>query len=284
MLYGSLLLGEAERAIRQFFDLGRATAPSILFLDEIDALVGRRDADTGGGGGGEAVQLRVLSTLLNEMDGVEPLDQSLCWVDYATSLCEWPLNDEGIALIPPIPGRRNWRHQSHRSTGHRPLAPRKSKLVPHVEDRLAMGCTIRSLPRSDVSLHWLLAIIPCCRFDELILVPPPDAAGRRQVSHARLRCPALCPNIAPSLAMSRLRRAAPVLDVHTRGMPLHDDVDLGSLAATCNGWSGAEMAELCRAAAMEALRGDILAPKVERAHFEAALASNIRRARSTVSE
>ena len=75
-----------------------------------------------------------------------------------------------------------------------------------------------------------------------------------------------------------------VLDVHTRGMPLHDDVDLGSLAATCNGWSGAEMAELCRAAAMEALRGDILAPKVERAHFEAALASNIRRARSTVSE
>ena len=77
MLYGSLLLGEAERAIRQFFDLGRATAPSILFLDEIDALVGRRDADTGGGGGGEAVQLRVLSTLLNEMDGVEPLDQVL---------------------------------------------------------------------------------------------------------------------------------------------------------------------------------------------------------------
>jgi SpoVK/Ycf46/Vps4 family AAA+-type ATPase len=64
--------GEAERSLRQFFDLGRATAPSILFLDEIDALVGKRDT---GGGGGDGVQLRVLSTMLNEMDGVEPLNQ-----------------------------------------------------------------------------------------------------------------------------------------------------------------------------------------------------------------
>ena len=69
----SPFVGEAERAIRAFFDLGRATAPSLLFLDEIDALVGKRDG--AGGGGGDSVQLRVLSTLLNEMDGVEPLNQ-----------------------------------------------------------------------------------------------------------------------------------------------------------------------------------------------------------------
>ena len=72
-------VGEAERAVRELFALGRATSPAILFLDELEAIVGSRSSmstgggDGGGGGGGEAVQLRVLSTLLNEMDGVAPL-------------------------------------------------------------------------------------------------------------------------------------------------------------------------------------------------------------------
>ena len=49
----------------QVFQKARATAPSILFLDEIDSMVGKR-SDTGHRG----VQERVLSTLLNEMDGI----------------------------------------------------------------------------------------------------------------------------------------------------------------------------------------------------------------------
>jgi transitional endoplasmic reticulum ATPase len=44
------------------------TCPSVIFFDEIDALVGKRSSEFGAGG--DSVQERVLSTLLNEMDGV----------------------------------------------------------------------------------------------------------------------------------------------------------------------------------------------------------------------
>ena len=47
------------------FKQARTGAPSILFIDEVDALVGNRSGEKQGG-----VQQRVLSTLLNEMDGV----------------------------------------------------------------------------------------------------------------------------------------------------------------------------------------------------------------------
>lgn len=49
----------------QVFQKARACAPSILFLDEIDSIIGKR-SDTSNHG----VQGRVLSMLLNEMDGV----------------------------------------------------------------------------------------------------------------------------------------------------------------------------------------------------------------------
>lgn len=53
------------------FHQARGSAPAILFIDEIDSVIGSRAADGGlRGTGGEAVQQRVLSTLLNEMDGI----------------------------------------------------------------------------------------------------------------------------------------------------------------------------------------------------------------------
>lgn len=61
-------VGESERAIREVFRKARATAPSIIFFDEIDALSISR-GDDGGGAGGD----RVLTSLLNEMDGIEVL-------------------------------------------------------------------------------------------------------------------------------------------------------------------------------------------------------------------
>ena len=60
----SPMVGEAEASVREFFARGRAVAPAVLLLDELDAIVGKRD---GGGDGGDAVQQRVLSTLLNEV-------------------------------------------------------------------------------------------------------------------------------------------------------------------------------------------------------------------------
>lgn len=49
----------------QVFHKARACAPSILFLDELDSIVGKRSES-----GHRGVQERILSTLLNEMDGI----------------------------------------------------------------------------------------------------------------------------------------------------------------------------------------------------------------------
>lgn len=47
---------------------------------------------------------------------------------------------------------------------------------------------------------------------------------------------------------------AEVLQIHTRGMPLAEDVDLDRIAETTHGFVGADLESLCRAAAMAALR------------------------------
>ncbi|WP_101476943.1 CDC48 family AAA ATPase [Candidatus Nitrosotalea bavarica] len=51
-----------------------------------------------------------------------------------------------------------------------------------------------------------------------------------------------------------------ILQIHTRGMPLHD-VDLKTLAAELHGYTGADIKSLCREAAMKAVR--TLLPDVE---------------------
>ena len=45
-----------------------------------------------------------------------------------------------------------------------------------------------------------------------------------------------------------------ILHIHTRGMPLVEDVDLKILAAELHGYTGADIKSLCREAAMKALR------------------------------
>jgi transitional endoplasmic reticulum ATPase len=45
-----------------------------------------------------------------------------------------------------------------------------------------------------------------------------------------------------------------ILEIHARGMPLAGDVDLGELAATTHGFTGADLNALCTEAAMAALR------------------------------
>jgi transitional endoplasmic reticulum ATPase len=45
-----------------------------------------------------------------------------------------------------------------------------------------------------------------------------------------------------------------ILQIHTRGMPLDDDVDLERLADLTHGYAGADLAALCKEAAMHSLR------------------------------
>lgn len=80
------------------------------------------------------------------------------------------------------------------------------------------------------------------RLDVQLYVPPPDAAGRRAI-----------------------------LALHTAGMPLAADVDISSLADSCINFTGAELAGLCREAALSALREDLAgAQTVSGRHFAAA--------------
>eukprot|EP00041_Stephanoeca_diplocostata_P016765 m.331406 g.331406 ORF g.331406 m.331406 type:complete len:229 (-) comp20477_c0_seq1:465-1151(-) len=60
--------------VRDVFRKARLSSPSIVFLDEVDAIVGNRDRAGSDSGG---VQERVLATLLTEMDGIESAGQVL---------------------------------------------------------------------------------------------------------------------------------------------------------------------------------------------------------------
>ena len=64
-------VGESEKAIREVFRKARMSAPAIVFFDEIDALVPRR----GAGYADSGVTERVISQLLTEIDGIEPLQE-----------------------------------------------------------------------------------------------------------------------------------------------------------------------------------------------------------------
>eukprot|EP00049_Salpingoeca_infusionum_P025449 m.19410 g.19410 ORF g.19410 m.19410 type:complete len:741 (+) comp8026_c0_seq2:3949-6171(+) len=59
-------VGDSEKSVRDLFTTARKTSPSVIFLDEVEALVGKRQAASEG----NTVASRVLSTVLNEMDGV----------------------------------------------------------------------------------------------------------------------------------------------------------------------------------------------------------------------
>ncbi|PSR82244.1 P-loop containing nucleoside triphosphate hydrolase protein [Coniella lustricola] len=70
-------VGESERAVRSLFARARSSAPCILFFDEMDALVPKRDDSL------SDASSRVVNALLTEMDGVE--DRSGIYVVGATN-------------------------------------------------------------------------------------------------------------------------------------------------------------------------------------------------------
>ena len=86
------------------------------------------------------------------------------------------------------------------------------------------------------------AVLRPGRFDGVVFVPPPDTEARLEI-----------------------------LRVHTREMPLADDVSLEKLADETEGFSGADIEGLVREAAMAAVRDDWKAKPVEMRHFEEAL-------------
>jgi len=147
--------GESEAHLRRIFDEATAHAPSIIFLDEIDAVAPKREEL----GGEKQVEKRVVAQLLALMDGLSSRGQ--------------------IIVI----GATN---------------------IPNVLDP--------ALRRPG-------------RFDREIEIGIPDKNGRLEI-----------------------------LDVHTRGMPLAEDVDLERISEITHGFVGADLEALSREAAMVTLR------------------------------
>ncbi|MBI4288689.1 MAG: CDC48 family AAA ATPase [Chloroflexi bacterium] len=154
--------GESEANLRAIFEKAQHNAPSIIFLDEIDAIAAKREEVRGD----QQVERRVVAQLLALMDGLKSRGQVI--VIGATNLPQ--------VLDPALrrPGR----------------------------------------------------------FDREISISVPDRAGRLEI-----------------------------LNVHTRGMPLASDVDLGKIADITHGFVGADLEALGREGAMTALRR--LMPKIE---------------------
>jgi transitional endoplasmic reticulum ATPase len=82
------------------------------------------------------------------------------------------------------------------------------------------------------------------RFDMFIYTPPPDEVARRAI-----------------------------FSVHTRRMPIAEDVNLDQLASETNGYSGADIENVCRKAVLAAIRQNLEASQVTMAHFKTALAN-----------
>lgn len=146
--------GESEAKLRKIFDEASRKGPSIIFLDEIDAIAPKREQVVG------EVEKRVVAQLLALMDGLSRRQNLI--VIAATNLPN--------AIDPALrrPGR----------------------------------------------------------FDREIAIPIPDRNGRLEI-----------------------------LEIHSRGMPLAEDVQMGRLADITHGFVPADLQALCRESAMICLRG-----------------------------
>jgi len=144
--------GESEAKLRQIFEEATKNQPSIIFLDELDAIASRRDKVAGD------VEKRVVAQLLSLMDGL--MDRGNVTVIGATNLPD---------MIDPALRRPG-------------------------------------------------------RFDREIHLPVPDTKARLEI-----------------------------FQVHSRSMPLSNDVDLQRLSELSSGYMGADIENLCREAAINSL-------------------------------
>ncbi len=158
----SKFYGESEQRLREIFKEAEEHAPSIIFIDEIDAIAPKREEVTG------EVEKRVVAQLLALMDG---------------------LKERGRVIVIGATNRPDAIDPALRRPG---------------------------------------------RFDREIEIRPPDKRARLEI-----------------------------LKVHTRNMPLAEDVDLEKIAEMTHGYTGADLAALAKEAAMAALRRFIKTGKID---------------------
>ncbi len=140
-------VGESEKAVRETFRKARQASPCVIFMDEIDSIVPVR-----GTGGDSNVTERVVSQMLTELDGLEPMNDVV--VIAATNRPDMidPALLRPVRTSPPSATRRScrrsgvswpaernpprrrsptarspWTTWSRRSTSSAPPRPRRSR-------------------------------------------------------------------------------------------------------------------------------------------------------------
>ncbi|KAM3925550.1 ATPase family gene 2 protein homolog B [Leptodactylus fuscus] len=199
-------VGDSEKTLAQLFQQARASTPAIVFLDEIDAIVGcRSEIRTGSG-----VQERILSVLLNELDGVG-------------------------RKVTERRGKPKLLEGEHDHCHNEELEYKE------VLNKSVM--VVAATNRPDVLDD---ALLRPGRLDKLLYVPPPDEKARFSI-----------------------------LKICTTNVPLAGDVSLENLAASTQFYSGADLQNLCKEAALTALNtSGLQATCVNKEHFQQALATN----------
>jgi cell division protease FtsH len=153
------IVGVGASRVRDLFAQAKEASPSIIFIDELDAIGRSRTSGVAGFSGGNDEREQTLNQILTEMDGF----------DSSSSV-------------------------------------------------IVIGAT----NRPDVLDQ---ALLRPGRFDRRVTVSPPDRTGREAI-----------------------------LKVHTRGIPLAPDVELGRIAASTPGMVGADLANLANEASLLAAR------------------------------
>lgn len=159
------------------FTKARATAPSVLFLDELDALVGKRSGTSSSG-----VEARLLSTLLNEMDGVGTLANIYQSAEGNTKPYEQGKDGEQLM--------RNDCGSAHFENEQISVNTQRLKVISSltVKDVLIVAATNRPDAIDE-------ALLRPGRIDRIIYVPPPDVEARLQILRVHTRASPLAEDV-----------------------------------------------------------------------------------------
>ena len=98
--------GDSEKLVRVLFDLARFYAPSTVFIDEVDALMGSREGTGGEDGGGGEASRRMKSELLIQLDGLAQSEESvfvLCASNLPWDLDQALLRRLEKRILVPLP-------------------------------------------------------------------------------------------------------------------------------------------------------------------------------------
>jgi SpoVK/Ycf46/Vps4 family AAA+-type ATPase len=101
----SKYFGESAKIISALYEVAREKAPSIVFMDEIDALTTKRSGET------SEASRRMLSTFLSELDGFQDKGSDTLVLTLAATNTPWDLDEAVLSRFPrriyvPLPDKR----------------------------------------------------------------------------------------------------------------------------------------------------------------------------------